>query len=374
MKYRILLAYALALLLLGCGSNNTPNRFSKTYTVKALPLHKSLYFTGIIQPQQESALTSPLDAVIKEMPLHFGQQVKKGEVLFVLHSTSLQKQYNEALTDYLKSKDSYQMAKAKFAGTENLWKEGLVAKNNYISEKSSLQTARLALIQAKTKFQETLSPEDATSFAKVQSLQLANFRKVKQLLATNHHTLSLLAPSDGLLLYPPKSFEDKSKRLSVGAAVKAGQVMALVGDLTGIRVEIDIPEVDVGALHAGMPATITGVALGKQTLQGTVVAVNAQALNSGTSGLPTFNALVAVKHLSATEQALIKVGMSATVALTVDKEKQLLIPIAAVHRQKGQAVVQVQGKGSRPISTGTIQNDTVVVESGLAVGDVVLYD
>lgn len=99
-----------------------------TYVVKPEPVHKTLFFTGTIEPLHESAITTPVEGIIETMHHHYGQFVKKGEVVVTLNSNELQKQYNETLTEYLKSKDNYSIAKAKFVGTQELWDSGLMYK------------------------------------------------------------------------------------------------------------------------------------------------------------------------------------------------------------------------------------------------------
>jgi multidrug efflux pump subunit AcrA (membrane-fusion protein) len=373
----------LAVLLIGlcaCGDEKKQdNALMHTYTVSAKPLHKVLHFTGTIQPIQEHSIVSPMEALVETMNFHYGQPVKKGEVVLVLTSAELQKQYNETLTDYLKAKDSYSIAQAKFIGTDDLWQAGLLSKNNYLSEKSGVNTARVTLMQASRKLSELLEKmdEDNNSLP-LANLSLADFAKIKKILSANHNLIHLKAPGDGVMLYPPKSGDDKTTRISVGSSVKAGQVIALIGDLKGISVEIDVPEVDIDKIHPGIKALINGVAFGKHQLEGTLVAVNAQASNTSAGGLPSFTAMVEVKKLTKEQQRWIKVGMSAAIELKIEGEKQLLIPIAAVKRDQGNSVVQVKNnKGmmeQRIITTGPAQADAVVVESGLKEGDVVVYE
>ncbi|MGQ3889653.1 efflux RND transporter periplasmic adaptor subunit [Legionella sp. CNM-1927-20] len=368
----------LSSLLIGCSGSNKPTASKQqTYTVKAEPVHKTLYFTGTIQPLHESAITCPMDAVIETMNYSYGQAVKKDEVVITLNSTELQKQYNEILTDYLKAKDNFTIAKAKFTGTDELWKAGLIAKNNYLSEKSSLDTARVALMQSTRKLTEMLDKIDDTDAKSLSTLSIAEFNKVKEALTRNHNLIHLKAPAQGILLSPPKTGEEKSGHLKVGSAVKAGQVIALIGDLSGISVEIDVPEIDIDKIKPGMQAKITGVALGKEVLAGKVVAINAQASSTGSNGLPSFNAIVEVKQLTAKQQALVKVGMSAAIELSLEENNQLVIPIAAIKREKGASVVRVLAEGriaTRQVATGPALADKVIIESGLKIGDTVVYD
>lgn len=366
-----------AFLLSACGKKEVKMNHVQHYVVKPEALHKSLYFTGNIQPLNESTLSSPMDALVETMNYHYGQMVNKDEVVVVLNSSELQKQYNETLTDYLKAKDSFSIAKAKFTGTQDLWDAGLLSKNNYLSEKSSLDTARVTLMQATRKLTEMLEKMDDKKEQNLSTLSISQFDKVRQVLTTQHNRIRLKAPATGVLLYPPKSTDEKSSRIAVGANIKAGQVIALVGDLSGISVEIDVPEIDIDKIHTGMEATITGVALGKQVLHGQLVAVNAQASLTSGGGLPSFNAIVEVKNLTAKQRRWIKVGMSANIQLSVDSETSLMVPIAAVKQEQGASVVLIRTPEGqlekRVITTGAAEADKVIVNSGLNEGDVVEY-
>lgn len=355
---------------------NTPDS-TKTFEIKEQAFHKTLHFTGTIQPLRESTLSSPMEASVAQMNFHYGQLVKKGDVILTLNSTDLQKLYNDTLTDYLKAKDSYTISKSKFVGTKELWDSGLISKNNYLSEKSSVDTARVTQMQAARKLSELLDKMEHNEVQDLSKLKLADFEKVQKALTANHNIIQLKAPSDGVLLYPPKTSEDKSSRVSVGSIVKSGQVIALVGDLTGISVEIDVPEIDIDKIRPGMGAIVTGVAFGKYQLKGKVIAVNAQASNSSSGGLPSFTAVVEVTSLTKEQQPWIKVGMSAAIEINTDTNQNILVPIEAVKRKQGNSVVQVQlADGSikdQIITTGPAQAESVVVESGLNPGDVVVY-
>ena len=363
--------------LLGCGSRaSQKNSGIDTYTVKRSALHKTLYFSGTVQPLQESPLTSPMEAVVEAMPYHYGEQVKKGDEIFTLNSTELQKQYNDTLTEYLKAKDNYSVAKARFNGTEDLWQAGLLAKNNYLSEKSSLNTSRVTLMQATRRLTEMLEKMGDGTYQDLSTLSFSDFDKVRLALTGKHDLIHIKSPSDGVLLYPPKPADDKTGRITVGAAIKAGQVLALIGDLSGIRVEIDVPEVDIDKIKPGMTATVRGVAFAKQELKGELVTVNAQASPGSGGALPSFTAVVEVHGLDAKQQSWVKVGMSAAIELAVDRIDKLVVPIAAVSQKNGKSVVRVRdAKGAiheEVVITGAAQADQVVIESGLKAGDVIL--
>lgn len=376
---RYLILSLMGVLLLGCGNADHSGKSElKTGVAEEANADKTLYFTGSIQPLYSSSVSIPMDAVIETIHYHYGQHVNKNDVIAVLSSAELQRQYNETLTDYLKAKDNFTVTQAKFTGTQHLWDAGLISKNNFLSEKSSLDTARVTLMQSTRKLSEMLDKMDNGDVADLSQLTLAKFDKVQQALTGKHDRIVLKAPASGVLLYPPKSGEEKVEKLTVGSSVKAGQVFALVGDLAGISIEIDVPEVDIDKIKPGMKASITGVALGRHSLQGELVAVNAQASSNSGSALPSFSALVEVKQLTAEQQPLIKVGMSAAIALKVEEDKHLFVPIKAVKQINGNSVVKVREANGklveRQVTTGAALADKVVIESGLVAGDEVAYD
>lgn len=374
----LILVSFLVSLFVACSSPASHKKNAvQTYVVKTSSLHKTLYFTGTLQPLHESTVTSAVDAIVESMPYHYGQLVKKNDVIFTLNSAELQRQYNDTLTEYLKAKDSYSIMKAKFTGTEDLWGAGLIAKNNYLSEKSNLNTARITLMQATHKLSDMLDKMGDARDNALTKLSFAEFDKVRLALTRQHNLIRLKSARTGVLLYPPKTTGENTTRISVGSSVKAGQVLALMGDLSGVSVEIDIPEVDIAEIKLNMPAIVHGVAFGKEALKGKLVAINAQASTSnGNGAMPSFTAIVEVKSLTAVQQALLKVGMSAAVELAIDSTNKLLVPLAAIQQNKGKSMVQIQaadGKTSlRTVVTGPVHDDNVVIESGLKAGDVVL--
>lgn len=367
----------MSIFLTACGGSSHPKKGNIVYEVQSETIHKTLFFTGTIQPLRENTITNPMDGTIDAMNYHYGQKIKKGDVIFTLNSGDLQKQYSDTLTEYLKAKDNYAIAKSKFSGTEDLWQSGLMSKNNFLSEKSNLTSSRVTLMQASQKLSEILEKMGDTNHPKLSTLSFEEFDKVRLALTSKHNLIYLRAMEDGVLLYPPKTTEDKSSRLSVGAAVKTGQVLGLIGDLNGISVEIDVPEVDIDKIKTGMAATIHSVAYPKDELKGELVAVNAQASATNNSALPSFTAIVVVKNLTPAQQAWVKVGMSASIEVHVENSDKITVPIAAVKHVKGKSVVQIEDHGkvtSRAVITGAAQADKVVIDSGLNVGEKIMLE
>lgn len=379
-RFYLLLFYcSINLCITACGNHHskTHDHF-KTFEVHIATSHELLHFAGTVQPIRETTLTSSVDGILENVHYGYGQFVKAGEVVFTLNSVTLQKQYNDALTEYLKAKDNFTIAKTKFSGTEDLWKAGLIAKNNYLSEKSNLNTAHVTLMQAWRNLSELLEKTNDGKTKELNRLSLSEFEKVQAALSTQHHLIQFKAPIKGVVLYPPLSSDMKTNHLTVGSPIKAGQALALIGDLSGIRIEIDIPEVDIDKIQAGLPATIRGVAFKQHELHGKLTTITSQAAMSGSGTLPSFQATVEVTPLDSEQQTWIKTGMSAAVDLAIDHTEQLMIPIAAVQSRQGESIVHLrtaEGKIiEQPIVTGTATADQVTVLKGLKSGDILVYE
>lgn len=348
-----------------------------TLEVKPTSLHKKLFFTGVIQPIRESSLTNPANASIEILKYRYGQKVQKGDLVMTLSSPDLQRQYNDTLTEYLKAKDAFSIAQAKFVGTQDLWESGLISKNNYLSEKSNLNTARITLVQARKKLAVMLERLGDGAYQNLSSLSLNEFDKVRAVLSGKHNMIRIKAPISGVLLYPPSTNnDDKSNRLNLGSSVKEGQVLGLIGDLSGIRVEIDVPEVDIDKIKPGMDAYIKSVAYPKDILHGKISSINAQASNTSGS-LPSFTATVEVTKLSNAQQNWLRVGMSANIEIPVNTDKKIIIPIKAITHKNGASIVKKIIKSGevkeQTVLTGEAGTNTVAIESGLKPGDKIVY-
>ena len=127
-----------------------------------------------------------------------------------------------------------------------------------------------------------------------------------------------------------------------------------------------------------MPATINGVAFAKHQLKGTLVSINAQASTASGGALPSFTAIVEVKGLNHSQQAWIKVGMSATIDLAIESADKLLVPIVTIHQKDGKSVVYVREASGKTrvqiVATGAAQGEQVVIDAGLKEGDVIAYE
>lgn len=373
-KIFFLISLSFCIILCACNKNENKKTVSNTYTVTKENLHKSLFFTGIFQPINESTLSNPVDGIVENMHFNYGQKVKKDDIVFTLNSEALQREFNVSLTEYLKAKDNWANANSKFQGIQSLWDEGLIAKNNYLSEQSSLKHTHVALIESKNKLASIIEKFGENNTQDIENLSFKDFEQVRKTLDNKHNLLKLKASIDGILLYPPKQTDERNK-LTIGCAVKAGTSMALIGDLSGVKIEIDIPEVDIDKIKVGMSAIIKSTAFPEDTLLGQIISINSQASISS-SPLPSFSAIVEVRKLTSSQKSWVKVGMSAEIEIPLNMNEKILVPRQAISKINDENFVQVKtaaGKiENRKIKIQNLEQDKFVVSSGIKAGEKVV--
>lgn len=367
--------------LMGCQSEQTHEASQKTATVKAERKAETLYFSGTIEPLTEAAVSVPSDAIVKDIYFNYGSLVNKGDKLVLLDSPQQKKEYDEALTSYLKAKDDLDIAEAKFSGTQTLWEAGLIAENAYKADHSALFTSKIAFLQAKTKLIQFLSHQSHTNenIENVLQLTLSNFNKVKTVLGKTSTDIVLSAPTTGIALAPPHKDSNRGEEIRVGAQLKQSDVVTLIGDMTGLSINITIPEVNIDKIKPGMKAMVSGIGFPGINLPAYVARINAQAsATQGAGGsLPVFTATVVVPKLTATHREKIKIGMSAAVNVTLGEKDVVMVPVKALTNKAGKTWATVKSADGEfhqvVVETGYSTGSDVLIVNGLTSGDVITW-
>lgn len=138
-------------------------------------------------------------------------------------------------------------------------------------------------------------------------------------------------------------------------------------DLTSLRAQVAVNEVDISSIKIDQPATLTFDALTGKTLTGSVVSLDR--LGTTTSGVTTYNVEIAFD----TTDETIRPGMSVNAdIITAQKNDVLLVPNAAVKPQDDQNVVEVIKNGATttvPVTIGGSNDLQTEIAQGLQEGD-----
>jgi multidrug efflux pump subunit AcrA (membrane-fusion protein) len=172
-----------------------------------------------------------------------------------------------------------------------------------------------------------------------------------------------------------------SGKLAVGQTLQYQEVLMNIGNLQGLKLDFQVPEVNINAIKAGEKAIVTGSAFPGIILTGKVQSVGAQAASGGGS-LPTFPVNVIVPKISKAGRHLIRSGMDAKIAITIyKKSKKLAVPVQAVHQKtKDKKVTQyvvvynpkTEKTKEQTVTTGKLTVKYVEILSGLKKGELVV--
>lgn len=368
------------LLIAACTSDNAaaPKSLS-TLIVRKQAAAKDLFFSGTIKPIRVTHLTSPFEGIVKDLYFTYGQTVKLNQPLLKLSSSKLAEDYQNALVNYLKARNAYVTAKEKFTGSKELMQHELIAKELYDSEQRQLINARLDYLQAKYKLQ-SLSQQEISFTANIAPGDTAAAVKAlkhpyeERIIAATASGIALAAIKAG----NPAKDSEEGAIIAPGSQVKAGQVLLTIADLSGIAIDLQIPETDITEIKMGQAAAITGPAFPQLTLKGYVRAIAPQAKTAGSnSGLPTFNVEVVAPVITNEQRQHIYPGMSAKVKISLLLPAVIRIPIRAVFEKNHTPHVTLLKQGKlidRPIKTGKTLMSEVIVESGLEPGEEVIME
>lgn len=372
MRFIALFAILFSLLVAACHSSEHKkgDGQQEIFTVTERSTQKNLYFSGYIKPFSVIDVTCPVAGTVAKKYFVYGQAVQKNDPLLEINSSKYAADYQQALVQYLKAKDEYFNEKSKFIGTEDLWKNKLISKNEFQSEESKLAGSFLSYLQARSNLQDLLGRNID------EQLSIKDTEAVRKTLSQLSTVMKITAPANGIILYPSKRSEggDEDSNIEIGGEIKAGQTLLTIGDLSSISVDISVGEIDIDKIKKGQAVTISGISLPK-ALKGQVYAVGAQAKISGSSGgLPSFSIKIIAPNPSNTKNKPIRVGMSAKVTIEIPSPPRILIPIKAVYEKNGVMLVKVFNPKTKTIKETVIKAgettlNEVEIKSGLTKGD-----
>jgi multidrug efflux pump subunit AcrA (membrane-fusion protein) len=354
------------------------NKDQEVITVASHPLLTHLFYAGSVQPLKSIVLASPAEGIVEDMTFHYGDVVKAQQPLFVISSSKFQTDYKNALMQYIKAKTDYANNESSFKENEFLYKNQLISLDAYKAAKTNYFNAQLSFIQAKDALASMLQQLDKQPF-NFEELTITDMNKINSVLNQTENTqkIHLSSPASGVILLASKDDSgDLSVKINKGSSVKQGDMLALIGDVSGLTIHISVNEFNVNQLKMGQPVKVTGTAFPQFVLKGQISGIDRQA-QSGQNGVPVFAVEITVPQLTAAEQAVIHVGMSAKVEITIKGAPVVTVPIAAVFIKNNKTYVKVQDPNDNqitevPVKTGQTTEDSVVIESPLKAGDTIV--
>lgn len=303
-----------------------------------------LVLNGEVTADQDrtAAVLPRIAGIVREVKGRLGDTVRAGAPLAVIESSGAA----EAEAAYLGAQSKAGLARAQAAREEGLWRKGISAKQDYQVAQQAAAQADIEVRAAERRLQILgLDPKAVGS-------QTAAGRGPVR--------LTITAPFDGTLI---------ERRVAVGDQVTESSPLFRIANLDKVWVIASVFEKDMGRVAVGQPAKVTLAAYPGRQFDGAVTWIS-DVLDEKTRTLK-------IRVELDNGERLLKPGSFARVVVTpTDQRSGLVVPAAAVQRQKDQSIVFVQdGEGvfkSREVKVGERSLDAVAIIDGLKPGEQVV--
>jgi HlyD family secretion protein len=317
-----------------------------------------------------------------------GARVEKGQKVVELDNTALVGELDEKTLAVLRSRDELGQQRSELAGQEEDKRFQLEQKRvalekaridaevpASILERREHQERQLALSRARTEYAKAL--EDLESFRESAQAQLAvleialdKAERDVEVAERAIDTLALRAPRDGLLVISENPRE--GRKFQVGDNAWVGLTVARLPDLSEMRVEAVLTDVDDGRIKVGDPARCVMDAYPELSIPCRVASITPIAQEPERRSLRrSFRVLV---ELDRTYPDRMRPGMSIKVEVEAFRlPDTLLAPRGGLRLDEEPPVALLHGGAEREVRIGACNALECVVENGLTEGDRLRY-
>ena len=218
-----------------------------------------------------------------------------------------------------------------------------------------------------------LSGDDLTESIQSASESLRSAEISMQNLQDAMNNYTITAPISGTII---------EKDAKVGDAVKAGDTLCIVYDLSYLEMSINVDELQISSISVGQKVQITADAVPDKTYVGTVTRVSMKGASNG--GTTTYPVSIRIDDTDG-----LRPGMNANAEIVVAQANNaLVVPNAAVVRgsyvlvtkdspsaaNADTAMEAPEGFVYVPVKTGVSDDDYTQIVSGIQEGDTIGYD
>ena len=218
-----------------------------------------------------------------------------------------------------------------------------------------------------------LSGDDLTESIQSASESLRSAEISMQNLQDAMNNYTITAPISGTII---------EKDAKVGDAVKAGDTLCIVYDLSYLEMSINVDELQISSISVGQKVQITADAVPDKTYVGTVTRVSMKGTSNG--GTTTYPVTIRIDDTDG-----LRPGMNANAEIVVAEAKNaLVVPNAAVMRGSYVLVTKDSPSAANadttmeapegfvyvPVKTGVSDDDYTQIVSGIQEGDTIGYD
>lgn len=273
---------------------------------------------GTLRANESVDVTAQVTEIITAVRFEDGQRVKKGDVLAEMTSAEEAALLKEAEATMREAKEQLDRARP-------LAQQGVSSEATLSERRRTYETA------------------------------VARYEAVKSRIADR----VIAAPFDGVV---------GLRRISVGALVEPGTVVANIDDDNVMKLDFNIPSTFLPTVKAGAPILATTQAFGDRAFRGQIASID--------SRVDPVTRSITVRALIPNPEGALKAGLLMTVEVLKNERQAVVIPEQAVVRRGQETYVFVVDAAAekpvaekRVIELGTRTTGTVEVKTGLAAGE-----
>ena len=320
----------------------------KEIPVEIKDIRKTSVVTGRIEPRNEVNIKPQINGIISELYKEAGQMVREGEVIARLKVIPDMGSLSSAESRLRLAELNLKQAETDYRREKQLYDKDLVSADEYDKVVQSLKQAEEEHAAAKEALEVIRDGVSSTN-------------------ATGSTTL-VRSTITGLILDIPVKVGNSVIQANT---MNDGTTVATVADMSDLIFNGSIDETEVGALHEGMPMSITLGALPDYRSEAFLEYISPKAVEKNGS-----NQFEIKAALSRSSDVTIRSGYSANAEIVLQEAKGVLsLQESALEFRGDSTFVYLKTAEkqyeSRPVVTGISDGIDIEIKSGLKEGDVV---
>lgn len=329
--------------------------------VKPDALVHQIGLVGKIEPDTTLVLTAPFDGNVQANLVEQGQRVEAGQVLLRMDPATLQMQLRDALAAQLKARRTVQEmqdwdsspavsrarrslrtaemsagnTQRKLTESDNLFKRGIIPRNELDDLKQQAQQQQLDLASARSELQQALD-QGKGEYRQIADMELTNATVKYEALRTLLEGLDVKAPFSGIVVPAPGNNSAQGGNINnapiqAGSKVSQGQVLFGLANIERLKIVAKVSELDINQLHQGQAVEVMGDGFDGERLSGSVSVVSGLAMASDSQGSAQFPVTLTIPRLTPQQLQRVRLGMSARLTIvTYNNAQALVVPSQAI--------------------------------------------
>ena len=330
--------------------------------VKPDALVHQIGLVGKIEPDTTLILTAPFDGNVLANLVEQGQRVEAGQVLLRMDPSTLEVQLRDALSVQLKARRTVQEmqdwdssptvtrarrslrttemtagnTQRKLTESENLFKRGIIPRNELDDLKQQAQQQQLDLASARSELQQA-QDQGKGEYRQIAEMELTNANVKYDALRKLLDGKDVKAPFSGIVVPAPGSNSspqnggNTSAPVQAGSKVGQGQVLFGLANIERLKIVAKVSELDINQLHQGQAVEVMGDGFDGERLSGSVSVVSGLAIASDSQGSAQFPVTLSIPRLTPQQLQRVRLGMSARLTIvTYNNEQAIVVPAQAI--------------------------------------------